>query len=64
MNRLTTAKDHSSMQIDIGRVNELGVLAGGTDTVALCAFVRRTGLADEAFCSRHGERLQSTRIEQ
>ena len=48
-NRLITAKDHSSVQIDIGRVNEMGVLTGETDTIALCGFVRRKGLADEAF---------------
>lgn len=48
-NRLITAKDHSSVQINIGRVNENGVLTGEFDTIALCGFVRRKGLGDEAF---------------
>lgn len=37
------------MQIDVGRVNEQGVLTGETDTIAICGFVRRKGLSDEAF---------------
>lgn len=48
-NRLITAKDHASVQIDVGRVNEQGVLTGETDTIAICGFVRRKGLSDEAF---------------
>lgn len=38
------------MQINIGRVDEEGVLIPGEfDTIALCGFVRRKGLSDEAF---------------
>lgn len=37
------------MQINIGRVDENGVLNGEFDTVALCGFVRRKGLSDDAF---------------
>lgn len=48
-NRLVTAKDHASVQINIGRVDENGVLTGEFDTIALCGFVRRKGLSDEAF---------------
>jgi small subunit ribosomal protein S21e len=48
-NRLITGQDHSSVQINIGRVNEDGVLTGEYDTIALCGFVRRKGLGDDAF---------------
>lgn len=48
-NRLIPAKDHASVQINIGRVDENGVLTGESDTIALCGFVRRKGLGDEAF---------------
>lgn len=48
-NRLITAKDHASVQINVGRVDENGVLTGEFDTVAICGFVRRKGLSDEAF---------------
>lgn len=48
-NRLITGKDHASVQINIGRVNEDGVLTGEFDTIALCGFVRRKGLSDDAF---------------
>lgn len=48
-NRLITAKDHASVQIDIARVNEAGIITGEVNTVAICGFVRRKGLSDEAF---------------
>lgn len=48
-NRLITAKDHASVQINIGRVDENGVLTTEFDTIALCGFVRRKGLSDDAF---------------
>lgn len=48
-NRLITAKDHASVQINIGRVDENGVMTGEFDTIAICGFVRRKGLSDEAF---------------
>lgn len=37
------------MQINIGQVDDKGVLTGDFDTVAICGFVRRKGLSDEAF---------------
>ncbi len=37
------------MQIDIGRVNEQGVLTDENDAIAICGFVRHKGLFDEAF---------------
>mmetsp|Transcript_31382 Transcript_31382/g.76894 ORF Transcript_31382/g.76894 Transcript_31382/m.76894 type:complete len:83 (-) Transcript_31382:361-609(-) len=48
-NRLITAKDHSSVQINIGKVDEHGQYTGEFDTVALCGFIRGKGLADDAF---------------
>lgn len=35
--------------MNIGRVNAEGVLTGEFDTIAMCGFVRRKGLADDAF---------------
>lgn len=37
------------MQIDVARVNEAGIITGESDTIAICGFVRRKGLSDEAF---------------
>lgn len=49
-NRLITAKDHSSVQINIARVDENGVIIPGEyDTIAICGYVRRKGLSDDAF---------------
>lgn len=48
-NRLITGKDHASVQVNIGKVDENGVLTGEFDTIALCGFVRRKGLGDDAF---------------
>lgn len=48
-NQLIAAKDHASVQINIARVDENGVLTGESDTIALCGFVRRKGLSDAAF---------------
>ncbi|CAN8071667.1 unnamed protein product [Agarophyton chilense] len=48
-NRLITAKDHASVQITIARVDENGVKNGEHDTIAICGYVRRKGLSDDAF---------------
>lgn len=47
-NRVITAKDHSSVQINIGRVNPSGVYTGEYDTIALCGFIRANSRADES----------------
>ncbi|RVW55913.1 40S ribosomal protein S21-2 [Vitis vinifera] len=39
-NRLITSKDHASVQINIGHVDEDGVFTGQFSTFALCGFVR------------------------
>ena len=48
-NRILTAKDHGSVQINIAKVDAEGRLTGQNETFALCGFVRRKGLADEAL---------------
>lgn len=39
-NRLITAKDHASVQINIGHLDESGVYNGHFTTFALCGFTR------------------------
>ncbi|GFZ13715.1 ribosomal protein S21e [Actinidia rufa] len=47
-NRLITAKDHASVQINIGHLDENGVYTGQFTTFALCGFIRAQGDADSA----------------
>eukprot|EP00894_Picocystis_sp_ML_P002489 jgi/Pico_ML_1/53006/g3629.t2 len=46
---LITAKDHASVQINIGHLDENGVYTGEQTTYALCGFVRSKGEADSAL---------------
>ena len=39
-NRLITAKDHASVQFNIGIINEDGVYTGQNETIALCGYIR------------------------
>ena len=39
-NRLITSKDHASVQINIGHLDDTGVYNGQLSTYALCGFVR------------------------
>ncbi|XP_031102555.1 40S ribosomal protein S21 [Ipomoea triloba] len=48
-NRLITSKDHASVQINVGHLNEHGVYDGKYTTFALCGFVRAQGDADSAL---------------
>jgi len=48
-NRLIEAKDHGSVQINIGHVNASGAYTGSYTTFALCGFIRQEGKADEAL---------------
>ncbi|XP_057484838.1 40S ribosomal protein S21-like isoform X1 [Actinidia eriantha] len=48
-NRLITAKDHASVQLNIGHLDERGVYTGGFSTFALCGFIRAQGDADSAL---------------
>ncbi|KAJ1673839.1 40S ribosomal protein S21 [Spiromyces aspiralis] len=47
-NRLITAKDHASVQINIADVDENGRLTGTNKTIALCGFVRRNAESDDS----------------
>ncbi|KYQ93417.1 40S ribosomal protein S21 [Tieghemostelium lacteum] len=48
-NRLITAKDHASVQINIGHVNADGLYTGEQTTFAFCGFLRHNGQSDEAL---------------
>jgi len=45
-NNLITAKDHASVQLNIGHLDANGVYTGGFTTYALCGAARGTGEAD------------------
>ncbi|CAL0316332.1 unnamed protein product [Lupinus luteus] len=47
-NRLITSKDHASVQINIGHLDESGVYNGNFTTLALSGFVRAQGDADSS----------------
>jgi len=48
--RLITAKDHASVQINIGHVDENGhIVPGQQTTYALCGFVRTRGESDDSL---------------
>merc|ERR1712039_902689 len=42
-NMLITAKDHSSVQINIGKLDETGRYSGDYNTFAFCGFIREKG---------------------
>ncbi|RIA96356.1 ribosomal protein S21e [Glomus cerebriforme] len=49
-NRLITAKDHASVQINVGEVDEKGHLIPNTYTrYELCGFVRCSGESDDSL---------------
>ncbi|KAJ1969722.1 40S ribosomal protein S21 [Dimargaris xerosporica] len=48
-NRLIPAKDHASVQINIGQVDENGVLTGTNTTYALCGYLRTSGESDDCL---------------
>lgn len=48
-NRLITAKDHASVQINVGHLDADGVYTGQSTTFALCGFIRAQGDADSAI---------------
>lgn len=48
-NRILAAKDHASVQINVGRVNANGVFTGESDTYALAGYIRHHGEGDQAI---------------
>mmetsp|Transcript_1192 Transcript_1192/g.1591 ORF Transcript_1192/g.1591 Transcript_1192/m.1591 type:complete len:83 (+) Transcript_1192:80-328(+) len=49
-NRLIEAQDHTSIQINVGKIDEAtGVYTGDYDVYAIAGFVRRKGQADMAL---------------
>lgn len=47
--RLITAKDHASVQINVGNVDTTGRYNGEFKTFALCGYIRDKGEADMAL---------------
>ncbi|KAH7864324.1 hypothetical protein Vadar_028347 [Vaccinium darrowii] len=48
-NRLITAKDHASVQLNVGHLDANGVYTGQFTTFALCGYIRAQGDADSAL---------------
>ncbi|KAK5952540.1 40S ribosomal protein S21 [Knufia fluminis] len=48
-NRIIKAKDHASVQISVGKVDENGRYTGENQTYALCGFVRSTAEGDDCM---------------
>ncbi|SAM03683.1 hypothetical protein [Absidia glauca] len=48
-NRLITAKDHASIQLNVADVNEEGRSTNSYSTYALCGFVRKEAEADDSI---------------
>ncbi|KAL3371612.1 hypothetical protein AABB24_008250, partial [Solanum stoloniferum] len=48
-NRLITSKDHASVQLNVGHLDESGRYTGQFTTYALCGFIRAQGDADSAL---------------
>ncbi|CAL8161234.1 unnamed protein product [Prunus armeniaca] len=48
-NRLITSKDHASVQINVGHLDENGIYTGQFSTFALCGYVRALGDADSGL---------------
>ena len=46
-NRIIKAKDHASVQISVGKVDENGRYTGDNQVYALCGFVRAMGESDD-----------------
>eukprot|EP00670_Eutreptiella_braarudii_P005737 CAMPEP_0174286050 /NCGR_PEP_ID=MMETSP0809-20121228/10574_1 /TAXON_ID=73025 ORGANISM="Eutreptiella gymnastica-like, Strain CCMP1594" /NCGR_SAMPLE_ID=MMETSP0809 /ASSEMBLY_ACC=CAM_ASM_000658 /LENGTH=93 /DNA_ID=CAMNT_0015381981 /DNA_START=34 /DNA_END=315 /DNA_ORIENTATION=+ len=48
-NQLITAKDHASVQFNVGLVDENGVYTGDYKSVAFAGFQRKKGATDQAL---------------
>ncbi|CBX91280.1 hypothetical protein LEMA_P067880.1 [Plenodomus lingam JN3] len=47
--RIIKAKDHASVQLSVGKVDENGRYTGENQVYALCGFVRAMGESDDSF---------------
>ncbi|RYN57780.1 hypothetical protein AA0117_g7385 [Alternaria alternata] len=47
--RIIRAKDHASVQLSVGKVDENGRYTGDNQAYAICGFVRAMGEADDSF---------------
>merc|ERR1711939_818518 len=48
-NRIIKAKDHASVQLGVGKVDENGRYTGGNQAYALCGFVRSRAESDDSL---------------
>ena len=48
-NRLITAKDHASVQINVGEVDEKGHFTNNFKRYELCGFIRSSGESDDSL---------------
>ena len=48
-NRIIKAKDHASVQLSVGKVDDSGRYTGENQVYALCGFVRAMGESDDAL---------------
>jgi len=56
-NRLITAKDHASIQVNIGHLDAGGVYRGEFTPLAFCGFIRDNGTSDASLtrlAQKHG----------
>ncbi|CAL5357608.1 unnamed protein product [Camellia sinensis] len=56
-NRLITAKDHASVQLNVGHLDENGIYTGQFTTFALCGFVRAQMLTVQLIVSGRRRKL-------
>ncbi|KAK9908455.1 hypothetical protein WJX75_008197 [Coccomyxa subellipsoidea] len=59
-NKLITAKDHASVQINVGHLNDEGVFDGNFSTFALAGNVRAMGSGDSAVDSLWKKKAETT----
>lgn len=50
-NRVITAKDHASVQINVGEIDETGRFTGNFKTYALCGFLRHLVCVCSCYCT-------------
>ncbi|EDO39912.1 predicted protein [Nematostella vectensis] len=48
-NSIISAKDHASVQLNVGEIDETGRFTGNSTTYALCGFLRKQGEADDSL---------------